>query len=177
MRHVRRGGRYLRVAKPSWSDPLSGAYSRDVGGRWNRPGAFAVIYLNATAAVARAQVRQQLGPLGIEPEDLDPRSGPMLVATDVPDAVFVDAVTDKGLASLGLPTSYPLDATGTVVGHAACQPLGAKAHDTKEPGIAARSAAAVPSPGEELAYFASRRLKEKGRLPFANWFWDRSPFG
>lgn len=171
MRHLERGGRYLRVAKPDWSDPLSGAHARDRGGRWNPPGAFETVYLNGSLDVARAQVRRQLAPLAIGPEDLEPASGPVLVSTEVPPARFVDAVTDAGLGSLGLPTSYPLDAAGQEVDHATCQPLGAAAHVDGEPGIAARSAAAVPSPGEELAYFGPKALRPAGRQPFAEWFW------
>ena len=34
----------------------------------------------------------------------------------------------------------------------------------------------MPSPGEELAYFGRRALRESERLSFAEWFWDRSPY-
>jgi RES domain len=169
MRHVRRGGRYLRVADQGWSDPLSGAYSRAAGGRWNPPGAFDVVYLNANIAVARAQVRRKLAPLGIGPEDLDPITGPVLVATEVPTEAYVDAVSDPGLRSLGLSGAYPLDAAGAEVGHEICRPLGLKAHEAGEVGVAARSAAAWP--GEELAYFGGSRLRVKERTSFADWFW------
>jgi hypothetical protein len=171
MRHTKRGGRYMRVADPSWSDPLSGAYSRASGGRWNSPGAFEVVYLNASVEVARAQVRRRLAPLAIGPEDLDPVSGPVLIDTDVPSAPYVDAVSDAGLRSLGLPTSDPLDDAGTEIDQATCQPLGGAARRGGEPGIAARSAAGLPSPGEELAYFAGGRLAPLGRRAFADWFW------
>lgn len=53
VRHVRRGGTYLRVADHSWRDPLSGERSRIRGGRWNAPGAFGVAYLNASRELAR----------------------------------------------------------------------------------------------------------------------------
>lgn len=171
MRHLQRGGRYLRVADPSWIDPLSGGYSRAKGGRWNAPGAFEVVYLNANLEVARAQVRRRLAPLAIAPEDLDPATAPVLLSTDVPAAPYVDAVTDAGLRSLGLPASYPLDGAGAEVDHTACQPLGAEAYAAGEPGIAARSAAMLPSPGEELAYLGPRRLTEASRESFSEWFW------
>jgi hypothetical protein len=175
MRHRRRGGRHFRVAEPSWSDPLSGEYSRARGGRWNPPGAFGVVYLNATVEVARAQVRKRLGPLAIGPEDLDPDAAPILVETDVPTAPYVDAVTDAGLRSLGLPAEYPLDRHGAEVGHETCRPLGVAAQAAGEPGIVARSAAEVPSPGEELAYFGPARLRPRGRRRFAEWFWPEPP--
>lgn len=171
MRHARRGGNYLRVADPGWSDPLSGVWSRARGGRWNAPDGFEVVYLNREVDVARAQVRRKLAPLAIGPEDLDPASAPVLVATEVPEAPYVDAVTEAGLRSLGLPDSYPQDAEGAPVGHATCQPIGAKAKAAGESGIAARSAAEVPSPGEKLAYFGDQELEPGERRAFADWFW------
>jgi RES domain-containing protein len=175
MRHARRGGRYLRVADPGWSDPLSGAWSRARGGRWNPPEGFEVVYLNRTVKVARAQVRRKLEPLAIGPEDLDPRSAPVLVGTEVPEAPYVDAVSDAGLRSLGLSPTYPLDEEGVKVDHATCQPLGAKAEAAGEAGIAARSAATVPSPGEELAYFGDPPLEPLDRRAFLEWFWPAAP--
>lgn len=172
MRHVARGGRYVRVADPDWRDPLSGRQARRKGGRWNPPGSFDVIYLNASRGVARAQVRHKLEPRGIRPEDLDPEQGPLLVQTDVPEARFVDAVTNRGLASLGLPASYPIDPGGAPVPHAVCQPIGQRAWDDDEPGIACRSAAqTAPLEGEELAYFARRPLRPQGIERFADWYW------
>jgi RES domain-containing protein len=171
MRHVRRGGRHFRVADPGWEDPLSGAWSRVRGGRWNAPGAFDVVYLNATVTVARAQIVKSLAPLAIGPEDLDPAAAPVLVETEVPTEAYVDAVTDAGLRSLGLPAEYPLDPGGAGIDHATCQALGATAKAAAEPGIAARSAATVPSPGEELAYFGRGKLTARARRPFAEWFW------
>jgi RES domain-containing protein len=170
MRHQRRGGRHFRVADPGWDDPLSGAHSKARGGRWNPPGAFAVVYLNATEEVARAQVRKNLAFLAITPEDLDPLAAPVLIETEVPSAPYVDAVTDAGLRSLGLPTEYPLDEGGAPVDHAACQPIGVAAKAAREPGIAARSAAELPSPGEELAYLGARKLRPLARRRFAEWF-------
>ena len=85
MRHVHRGGLYLRVADPSWRDPLSAEYARTRGGRWNAPEAFGIVYLNASRDVARALVRTRLDARGIRPEDVLPEAGPMLVYTTVPD--------------------------------------------------------------------------------------------
>lgn len=173
MRHVSRDGRYLRVADPDWRDPLSGEHARRSGGRWNPPGSFGVVYLNASLDVARAQVRRKLEPRGIRPEDLVPDRGPVLVRTELPDDRYVDAVTDRGLASLGLPGNYPLDARGNVVPHATCQPLGQAAWDAGEPGIACRSAArTVPAGGEELAFFGRRRLRVQHSEQFPDWYWS-----
>ncbi len=173
MRHIARGGRYVRVADPDWRDPLSGEHARRSGGRWNSPGSFDVIYLNASRSVARAQVRHRLEPRGIRPEDLDPEQGPLLIQTDVPEDRFVDAVSDRGLASLGLPASYPVDPGGSSISHAVCQPISQRAWDGGEPGIACRSAAqTAPVGGEELAYFARRPLRAQGAERFADWYWS-----
>jgi RES domain-containing protein len=171
MRHIERGGLYLRIAEPSWRDPLSGRYSRDSGGRWNAPGSFEVVYLNKGIDVARAQVRRKLEPRGILPEDLDPEQGPDLVHTEVPAQSYIDASTDRGLRSLGLPSTYPLDKRGTEVPHSTCQSIGQEVWDEGEPGIACRSAASPLSQAEELAYFIrGDRLRVKRREKFSTWF-------
>ena len=54
MRTIARGGAYVRVADPSWRNPLDGGYSQRVGGRWNARGAFPVVYLCRSVSVARA---------------------------------------------------------------------------------------------------------------------------
>lgn len=161
------------MADPSWRDPLSGEHARRKGGRWNPPESFDVIYLNASRDVARAQVRHRLEPRGIRPEDLDPSAGPLLVQTEAPGDRYVDAVTERGLTSLGLPASYPLDAEGEVVPHETCQPIGWRVYEASEPGIACRSAArTAPAGGEELAYFGRRSLRETGAESFVDWYWS-----
>ena len=172
MRRVARGGRYVRIADPHWADPLSPEHARRRGGRWNPPGSFGVVYLNASVDLARAQVRHRLEPRGIRPEDLEPDDGPMLVHTRVPDDQYVDAVSAEGLAELGLPATYPVDERGEAIPHAVCQPIGQAAWDAGERGIACRSAARTAPPGaEELAFFARRRLRVQRTERFAYWYW------
>ena len=92
--------------------------------------------------------------------------------TTVPETEYVDAVTDAGLASLGLPQAYPLDEHGVPVAHAVCQPIGQRAKDAGEDGVACRSAAESAPPGsEELAYFARRSLHADAVEDFADWYW------
>lgn len=171
MRHLRRGGLYLRVADPRWRDSLSPDYSRDRGGRWNAPGSFGVVYLNATAGLARALVTERLEARGIRPEDIRPETGPVLVATRVPEASYVNAVTDAGLRGLGLPTTYPLDGRGRIIAHKTCQPIGQLARDAGEQGIACRPATqGAPARAEELAYFGTQELRVETTEPFASWF-------
>lgn len=170
--HVRRGGRYVRVADPDWDDPLDGSYAGRLGRRWNAPGAFPVVYLNATEAVARANVDKQFAPLPYSPSDLDPAEAPVLVETEVPSADYVDVVTDAGCAALGLPATYPYDAVGAVISWEVCRPIGQRAWSSGEHGIACRSAA-LPrgTVGEELAYFQrGDRLPRLGVRAFAGWY-------
>jgi RES domain-containing protein len=160
------------VADQGWRDPLSPEHARRRGARWNPPEGFGVVYLNDSVDLARAQLRHRLQPRGIRPEDLDPALGPILVHTRVPDADYVDAVTNEGLDELGLPVTYPIDERGTAVAHAVCQPIGQAAWDAGEAGIACRSAASSAPPGaEELAYFARRRLRLERSDPFVDWYW------
>jgi RES domain-containing protein len=171
VRHIRRGGAYLRVADRAWRDPLSGEYARERGGRWNAPGSFAVVYLNGSVAAARAQVRDKLEPRGIRPEDLQADQGPVLVHTVVPERQYVDVISTDGCSAVGLPKTYPLDERGVCVMHGVCQAIGQRAWDAGEAGIACRSAASTAPPGsEELAFFARQALRAGETESFADWF-------
>lgn len=176
VRHLARGGAYVRVAEPGWDDALGGAYARVRGGRWNPPDSFPVVYLCRTTPVARANVFRLLADQPYGPEDLQLATAPVLVATEVPPARHVDAVTARGLASIGLPTTYPLDSRGRTVGHEPCEAIGQAAWDAGEPGIACRSAApTAPRRGEELAWFErdGAELTVESTAPFEQWFWQR----
>lgn len=173
MQRVRRGGAYFRIADVEWADPLSAIHSVAHGGRWNAPGAFSVLYLNRDLQTSRANlVRKFVGrPYG--PEMLDPVRAPVLIQTTVKDTDFVDAVTDEGCAALGLPVTYPLDEEGHEVGWDRCQPIGSRAWETGESGIACRSAATYDRAGEELALFVRAgdlALPVDRRLTFEGWF-------
>lgn len=85
------------MADSDWSDPLDTSYAARSGGRWNPPGSFGVLYLNATTDVACANVVRQLAGQPFGPEDLDPDSAPVLVSVQVPENSYVDAVTARGL--------------------------------------------------------------------------------
>ncbi len=150
---VRRGGEYFRVADPDWVDPLDGTHSMQRGGRWNAPGSFPVVYLNAAVSTARANVLARLRNQPFAPEDLNPAAAPVLVTTNVASDDFVDVVTDAGCRAAGLPESYPR-LNGAIIGHEVCQPIGRRAWDEGRRGIACRSAADGASEAdEELAWF------------------------
>ena len=174
---TRVGGTYSRVADPDWDDPLDTDFSVAAGGRWNAPGTFPVLYLNETVGAARANVSMRLAEqrrLGITIDMLDPLGLPVLVDVLVSPGTAVDLTSDVGLAAVGLPLSYPLDASGEQVDHAYCRPIGAAAHEAQHQGIRARCAA--PGAGRddlELSWFrdngGSVELTGKPRS-FRDWF-------
>jgi hypothetical protein len=175
MHHIERGGTYVRVVDPAWADPLDALFSRTRGGRWNPPGAFAALYLCRDVETARANARRLLDGQPFTFDDLLPERLPALVETEVPEARYVDAVSARGLASLDLPATYPLDGRGRTVGHKRCQAIGAAAWAAGEPGVACRSAApGAPPGGEELALFdRGLRLRRGRRQRFERWYRDR----
>jgi len=163
------------VADAAWRDPFDASYSREHGGRWNAPGTFPVVYLNRDLPTARAFVLHKFRGLPYGPELLRPEQAPVLVATDVVRNPYVDVVTEAGCVEAGLPPTYPFDEAGSLVPWLRCQPIGQRAWDAAENGIACRSAA-VPGGVEELAYFSrseAPRLEESSRWSFDQWFWPR----
>jgi hypothetical protein len=170
---VRRGGACNRLAEPHWADPLDTEFSKRHGGRWNAPGSYGVLYLNATRELARAQIEHKLAghPFGIE--DLDPVAQHDLVEVDVQETEALDLVSDDGLRAVGLPAGYPLDAHGEPVTHAQCHPVGQAAYDAPLPAIACRSAAAgAAKTDEELAVFDrdAAIVAQTARRPFIDWY-------
>jgi hypothetical protein len=171
-RTTRRGGEYLRVADPAWDEPLDGRYAQRSGGRWNAPGSFPVVYLNADVATARANVALRFEGRPFSLEDLDPDEAPVLVATEVATADFVDVLSDEGSTAAGLPATYPLQ-SGKTIPYARCQPIGQQAWDEGHPGIACRSAAgAAAAENEELAWFErEEKLAPATTTAFESWYW------
>lgn len=173
MRHLRRGGRYLRVADPHWLSPLDGRYSGEHGGRWNAPRSFPVVDLTRGLTGARAHVRRKLAGRPYGPELLAPAEAPVLVETELHEDRYVDVVTDAGCEAVGLPKRYPRDTAGAEVPWTRCQPIGQRAWDAGELGIACRSALG-PGAGEELAWFQREGrapLPLRRRVPFDDWYW------
>jgi RES domain-containing protein len=174
MRRVRRGGAYFRIADPAWADPLDATtYSVARGGRWNPPGSFPVLYLNRDLRTSRANLARKFAGRPYGPEMLHPALAPVLIQTTVDDAAFVDAVTDEGCIELGLPVTYPVDANGDEISWNRCQPIGSRAWEAGETGVACRSAATPDRTEEELALFRRAEdpvLRVDRRLPFDEWF-------
>jgi RES domain len=169
---------WLRVASASWKNPLDSNYAQQAGGRWNPPGAYPALYLNADLATARSQLERMLEgyPVGID--DLD-EDAFVLVAARLPKRQrCADAVNAAGLKALGLPGSYPLNAKGEAIPHSRCQHVGVAVRGRRLRGIWCRSAATPDGRGRELAWFpSSARSKArplwKPALPLGAWLYAR----
>lgn len=162
---------WLRLADPEWDDPLDASYSETRGGRWNPPGAFAVLYLNADLETARLQVRHFTQGTSAEPEDLRDDALLLVPVEIAADQRAADAVTDEGLRALDLPVTYPLQ-SGTPIPHTTCQARGVVVFARGLHGVLARSAlgsAAVP--GTELAWFTrgTRAQEVYRRMEYGEW--------
>lgn len=165
------GHRWLRVADPSWAEPLDPSFAREVGGRWNPPHSYDTLYLNEDLDTARAQVLAVLDGSPVEPDDLDDGFD-LVVATLPRDQDVADAITDEGLLALGLPDTYPRHGNGRPVRHEDCRPVGEKVKDMGLRGVHARSA--VLEGGRELAWFPARessRATARLRLGFREWWY------
>jgi|SRR3990172_1283073 len=172
MRRIRRGGVYFRIAEQDWTDPFDGAYSARQGGRWNPPGSFPVVYLNRDLQTSRANLDRKFVGLPYGPELLKPEEAPILIQTTVQETDYVDIITDSGCLAVGLPQTYPFDDNNLEIGWDRCQPIGIRAWEGGEAGIACRSAAARDYRGEELAFFVrigQELLHIERRIPFEEW--------
>ncbi len=166
---------WLRIADPGWADPLDPTHAQRVGGRWNPPETFPTLYLNEDLATARINLTSFVARWPYEPEDLRSDTGPVLVAATLPRQQRVaDVHTSAGLAAVGLPTSYPLDADGTLISHDMCQPIGAAAKAAGLRGIRCGSANAPAGAGRELAWFPATtrsRARHVATIRLEDWFW------
>lgn len=144
---------WLRVADPEWTNPLDPSHAATHGGRWNAPGSFSVLYLNADVVTARSQIDRMLDTTAVRPDDLEDDAY-LLIPVQLPRRQRVaDAVSDEGVSSLGLPAEYPRGEDGETVPHAPCQAIGAGIHEARLRGVWCRSAATQSGTGRELAWF------------------------
>lgn len=141
------------MVDPEWVDRLDPSHACEHGGRWNPPGSFATLYLNADLRTARSRLDHLLEGSPVEVEDLDDDAYRLVAATLPRKQVCADALGDAGLRALGLPSSYPLDEDGKRVPHSACQPIGEAVHARGLRGVVARSAATADGRGRELAWY------------------------
>ncbi|MGH7643132.1 MAG: RES domain-containing protein [Candidatus Dormibacteria bacterium] len=127
------------------------------------------LYLTVDVSTARANVSRLFIGLPYGPETLDEDTGPLLIDVGIPPGRAVDAHSVGGLAAVGLPVTYPLDTTGSLIPHRVCQAIGQSAYTAGLDGVSARSAA--PNGGEELAWFPrDSAAASLGIRQFAEWF-------
>ncbi len=164
---------WLRVADPSWVDPLDGTFAGLRGGRWNAPGSSAALYLNGDVVTARLQIDRLLEGSPVTVDDLDDGAFVLAFAVLPRTQVCADAVSEPGLKALGLPGSYPLDPTGIEIPHSTCQAIGAAVRGRQLRGIWCRSACTSDGRGRELAWFPatsrSVAIGAKPSIPLGDW--------
>lgn len=164
---------WVRVTRPHHDDPYDPTWAREHGGRWNPPGSFPTLYLNADVATARRQIMRLLEDTVVEPDDLAADAYQLVGAYLPAGQVAADVVTSGGVAAVGLPPTYPADADGRRVGHEVCQAIGVEAHEAGLDGVHCRSAATLDGAGRELAWWPRDRrvvpAADGRRLPYSRW--------
>ena len=163
---------WFRLADPSWTSPLDTSHAESNGGRWNSPGSHATLYLCADVATAAAQIARLLQGTFLVEEDLRDDAY-LLVPVTLPRGLSAaDAHSERGLQALGLPTTYPHTATGAVVSHTRCQPIGDEVARQGLGGVHACSATPGAHPHHrELAWFPKpgERATASDPLPYLTW--------
>lgn len=150
LRRPYRGPAY-RLVPAAAHDPTDARFSLDPGtsphgGRWHPPGAFPVLYTACDLRTCRLRYLRWLADEGLEEGDLAPDRRRVVYELHVRQDRLVDAVSDEGLAALGLPPSYPGG-----IGHDVTQPIGRTVHEQGLPGVWCRSS--VLPPAQEIALF------------------------
>lgn len=154
---------WLRITRPHYADPFDPTFAQWHGARWNPPDSWPTLYLNEDLATVHAQVRHLFAGRGIEPDDLDDDAPIRLAAATLPSRQrVVDVVTADGVAAVGFPEQYPLDAQGRAVRHEVTQTIGVEAHAAGHRGVWCRSAAGS---GHELAWFPAARSSARPAWP------------
>jgi hypothetical protein len=167
--------RWHRICEAGWDDPLDPTFAQVRGGRWNPPGSWRTLYLNEDVVTARLNLELFIAGWPYEPEDLDDETGPHLVVATLPrDQTVADVHSPDGVAAVGLPAGYPLDAAGEPVPHRTCQQVGVEVDAAGLRGIRCRSAQAPHGAGREVAWYPATS-RSRGHLvarrSFAEWFW------
>jgi hypothetical protein len=166
---------WFRIADRDWGNPLDPRFAAVRGGRWNPPGSHPTLYLNEDLVTARLNLRAFIDAWPYRPEDLRDDSGPVLVHATLPAGQRVaDVHSPRGVASTGLPPTYPLDGAGHLIGHAVCQPIGLAAKRAGLRGVRARSARAPEGANRELAWFPATRRSRATAVTielFETWYW------
>jgi hypothetical protein len=163
------------VASSDWVNPLDPSWAGRPGGRWNPPGSFPTLYINADVPTAQLQIERLCEGMPFTSEDLADDTYILVLLRLPASQRAADAASAEGLAALGLPASYPLDSDGKRMERAVCQPIGAQVRGLRLNGVWCRSAASTDGRGRELAWFpagtraAAAQPRRKRPIPFGRW--------
>lgn len=167
--------RWMRICEAEWVDPLDPTFAQAAGGRWNPPDSWPTLYLNEDIVTARLNLTSFIAGWPYRPEDLHETTAPHLAVATLPRGQTVaDVHTPAGVAAVGLPTTYPVDASDILVPHDVCQPIGADVKAAGLRGVRCRSAQTPLGAGRELAWFpATPRSRPQliERQPYSAWYW------
>src|SRR5438105_1296114 len=135
-------GQVVRCIPHPATEPLSGALSREHGGRWNPPGSFPVLYTFLSRRVARTWVEARLARGGIALSEVQPEALPDLLVLECHLEQLADLATDAGLKEVGLPSTYPIGFE-TEAAYPATRPIGMSVYSARAHGVLTRSATAT----------------------------------
>lgn len=139
-------GTVFRHIAPGYQ-PLSGEGARAMGGRWNPPQSFPVLYTSPSLDVVLAEIRRKAQRAGFAPADLMPRR---LVTYEVDLQRILDLADEGHREAIGFSLSVVTDDDVRI-----CQAVGEAAHYVGFEGVLAPSAA---SPGDALSIFVNKLL-------------------
>ena len=166
---------WLRICDQAWTDPLDDSFAQRRGGRWNPPRSWRTLYLNEDVVTARLNLTAFVAAWPYEPEDLRSATGPTLAVARLPrDQWVVDVHSPAGVAAVGLPSTYPHDASGDLVSHRRCRDIGERSKGEGFRGVRCRSAQAPRGAGREVAWFPATsrsRAHLVERISFDEWYW------
>ncbi len=168
--YLERDGAFLRVFEAGWDNCADTSFSKRIGGRWNPPGEFGALYLNATAAVAAANARALYAGSFYRPEDLQGEAELCLQEFVIPTTTLLDCFTEKGVAACGFAKTFPFKSA-----YPPCQAIAREELEAGHAGVSTRCASESTSTsfvGEELALFDTiTETVAKGRLVrFDAWY-------
>lgn len=152
--------------------PLDPAHAHAHGGRWNAPGSFPALYLNADVLTARSQIERMCEGTAVVSDDLADDAYVLVAATLPPAPGAADAVSAAGVRALGLPETYPVDGRGERVARATCAAIGVELERRGLRAIWCRSACTDDGRGRELAWFSGTQSASQvwdEALPFGAW--------
>lgn len=169
---------WLRVADPAWAQPLDPSFARRAGGRWNAPGSYNTLYMNADVVTARLQLERLCAGTPVTIDDLDDEAYVLIAATLPTAKRAADAISGEGLAALSLPMRYPLDEQGRAVPWQTCQTVGAHIREAGFQGVWSRSACTDDGRGREVAWFPEDGERAHplwdSALPLGSWRYANS---